>query len=572
MDIIDDEGRLFGLVNVIDALVVLLVLAVIVAGAVFILSDPGERDTRYATVDLGEQPGYVIDSVAVGDEMDVEGHADNLTITDVYHGPGDAGHLIVRVELHGERVILDEETDRDRFEWAGEPLRSGEPIEIVTPDYAVEGEVIAFDREGETLPTTQTAVFTRTTVDAATAEAISVGDTYTVNGQPVAEIESLQLYPGDGGEQTALVGLTLETIAIGGVTNYGPSAVRLGADLPFVTDEYNITVSVLERGTAELLTETTEVLVETTMDRVDVDDIDVGDEYRLGDQTIGTIQAVTAYPTADEETAAVLLGIDYVTYEEAGAVMFGDTELRTGTELPFRTGDYVLAGEVVQRGTTALEGDTREVAITSTVDADIVDDIRPGDTYLIGDATPVAVESVEVYPTADRDTKRVILGAEIHTHELRGEVHFGTDVLRLGSTIPMRTADYSLTGTVINKDGLGERGEPVTRTVTVKLENIRPELADRLEVGLTETHRDRTTAEILAIDEAPAEVILESEDGDIFLREHPRNLDVELEVEVLTFETGDTIRFHGDRLLEGDEITLQFPRIAIQGDVIAIED
>lgn len=573
MEIIDDEGQLFGLVNVIDALVVLLVLAVVIAGAVFILSaDPGEDDTRYATVDLGEQPGYVVESLAVGDEMIVEDHPDNLTITDVYHGPGDAGHLVVRVELDGERVIIDEETDRDRFEWAGEPLRSGELLTIETPEYAVEGEVLALDRTGETLSTTQTKVFTRTTVDPATADAMAVGDTYTVDGHTVAEIETLQLYPGDGDEQTALIGLTLETIERGGVDRYGQTPVRLGNALPFETAAYSLNSTILERGSAELLTDTSEVLVETTMDREDVGDVEPGDEYRVSGQAIGTIQEVTAYPTADDATAAVLLGIEYVTHAEADAVMFGDTELRTGAELPFRTGEYVLTGEVVQRDTASLEVDTREVAIMTEIAADLVNDIQAGDIYTIGGGTPVAAESVSVYPTADRDTKRVIIGAEILTHELREEVHFGTEPLRLGSTIPMRTADYSLTGEIINRDGLEEPGDPVTRTITVKLENIQPEIADRLSVGMTETHRDRTTAEILDLNASPAEIVLESEDGDIFLREHPRNLDVELELEVLTFETDDAIRFHGDRLLEGDEITLQFPRIAIPGDVIAIEE
>jgi hypothetical protein len=39
MEVIDEEGRLFGAVNVVDALVVLLVLAVVVAGAALVFGD-----------------------------------------------------------------------------------------------------------------------------------------------------------------------------------------------------------------------------------------------------------------------------------------------------------------------------------------------------------------------------------------------------------------------------------------------------------------------------------------------------------------------------------------------------
>ncbi|WP_159904884.1 DUF4330 family protein [Salinirussus salinus] len=68
MPIIDDEGRLFGTVNIIDALVVLFVLAVVVAG-VALLTGGGSSDetpTRTVVVDVGQQPGYVIDAIEEG--------------------------------------------------------------------------------------------------------------------------------------------------------------------------------------------------------------------------------------------------------------------------------------------------------------------------------------------------------------------------------------------------------------------------------------------------------------------------------------------------------------------------
>ena len=68
MPIIDDEGRLFGAVNIIDALVVLLVLAVVVAGVALVTGggSTGERPTRTVVVDVGQQPDYVVDAIEEG--------------------------------------------------------------------------------------------------------------------------------------------------------------------------------------------------------------------------------------------------------------------------------------------------------------------------------------------------------------------------------------------------------------------------------------------------------------------------------------------------------------------------
>jgi hypothetical protein len=68
MRVIDDEGRLFGAVNVIDALVVLVVLAVAVAGVALVTGggNSGETPTRTVVVDVGQQPGYVADAIEPG--------------------------------------------------------------------------------------------------------------------------------------------------------------------------------------------------------------------------------------------------------------------------------------------------------------------------------------------------------------------------------------------------------------------------------------------------------------------------------------------------------------------------
>lgn len=75
MKLIDDNGNLFGAVNIIDALVVLLVVAVVVSGVAFLVGqqpsqptdDTPEPESRTVTLQVvGVQP-YVADALAVGD-------------------------------------------------------------------------------------------------------------------------------------------------------------------------------------------------------------------------------------------------------------------------------------------------------------------------------------------------------------------------------------------------------------------------------------------------------------------------------------------------------------------------
>ena len=371
MALIDDEGNLFGVVNVIDALAVLLVLAVAVAGiAVVGLLGGGESDVRYATVDLGSQPDYVVDRIDAGDEMAVDGHDQNVTVTDTYVTPGDSDNestsVTVRVEIEG--ALVDHETrDRRVFEHAGERLRVGQEFALETENYAASGQLTAIDQ-----------------------------------------------------------------------------------------------------AESELSLNETRVLLETELPTVTADEIRSGDEYRVAGRTIGTVETVQTYPIGEDRHRA-LVGLELATLERGGTPTFAGSQLGIGSTVEFRTGAYDLTGEVVRRG---------------------------------------AVE---------------------------------------------------------------EAGEVTTTEATLRLENVEPERAERLEAGMTETVRGETQATVTNVETAPAEVVLESEDGDIHLREHPRNKDVELTVELRTRETPSTLRFHGDTLREGESLTLDFRSTIVSGEIVRLE-
>jgi len=227
MPLIDDEGNLFGIINVIDALAVCLVLAVLVAGvAVVGVLDGGngaaepetagnesnktpsnetptnqsdnetgtdsQPATQYVTVDLGTQPDYVAEAVEEGDQaaVDTEGH--NLTITDVYVSPtnGGDGHVIVRAKIDGEYPPA--EASQTAFQFDTNSVRLGSQLTIDTADYVLKGTVQQLEDDGTTLQTEQTAVHLESDVSKTTADAIETGDEYRFAGQTVATVADVE--------------------------------------------------------------------------------------------------------------------------------------------------------------------------------------------------------------------------------------------------------------------------------------------------------------------------------------------------------------------------------------------
>jgi hypothetical protein len=250
--LIDDEGRLFGAVNVIDALVVCVILATVVAGIALV--DPFEPApdpaTRHATLDLGAQQPNVAALVDEGDAVAVGTR--NLTVQDVHYAPLVSGdtHVYARVEIPGEMVETD--TGDRVFHYGGTPLRVGSSVELDTSEYTLSGTVRELSQSGTQLDVEDATVLVETTTRDEAADDVTPGDTYRVAGQRVGSIETVQRYPTtDPGRERLHVGLALSTIAIGGDRRFGRTVLRTGEPLTFDSGDYVLNGSILELGTVE---------------------------------------------------------------------------------------------------------------------------------------------------------------------------------------------------------------------------------------------------------------------------------------------------------------------------------
>ncbi|MHC3437888.1 DUF4330 family protein [Natrialbaceae archaeon A-gly3] len=371
MQLIDDDGNLFGAVNVIDALAVLLILAVVVAGiaVVGVLGADGEPETRHATIDLGTQPDFVVDRVEAGDEMPVDGFSHNLTLTDVYvttaNEDGDTENgdtqVIVRAEVNGERI--EREDDDPIFEFGGERLRVGDEIELESDEYVADGQVTSLDQNGPDLDVETTPILLESTVSANTVDEISEGDTVEAGPHTIGTVQNVQPYPIDGDRFRVHLGVELETLQDGSTPTFAGQSVSVGNGLSLTLDSYSVTGEVLRRGTAEPAGETEHATVELKLEDVDPDvaeGLTEGMTETVRGETLAAIQSVETQPAAvvlesedgdihlreHPKNKDVRLTVELRTLETESGIRFHGEALREGDDVVLDLDRTIVSGTV----------------------------------------------------------------------------------------------------------------------------------------------------------------------------------------------------------------------------------
>lgn len=269
MDVIDEQGRLFGIVNVIDALVVVLVVAVAVAGVALILQEPEppeqapETATRYATVTFGNTPPEVARSLAVGDRASIAtGETANasepaINVTDLYRVPGQNEKIFVVA-----RVALTGRLRADSFVVDGQPIRIGNAVTLVGDAYALEGRISAVNRSGDRLVTGTTPVVLEATVPRLVASSLTQGDTVRAGTVTGATVESVSVYPtGSPDKRLVHVGVRFRTRSTSAGPEYAGRPVRVGQTRTIAPNATTVKGSVLALGTATPPGEATTVRV-----------------------------------------------------------------------------------------------------------------------------------------------------------------------------------------------------------------------------------------------------------------------------------------------------------------------
>lgn len=368
MELLDDDGNLLGVVNVIDALAVLLVIAVLLAGAAFLgfIGEQPAEQTRYVTIDLGEHPDYVAEQIEEGDVMARASTDGNLTVTDVYVTPSgnESVEVTIRAEVEGVVVESDQRTGTV-FQYDDEVIRPGTELVVDTLDYELEGTVVSIASDGPTLDTEERTVTVRTGLPTTTARELSEGDTYELAGHTIAEIESVTLHPiGKPVHRRAIIELRLQTIRRDGGLLFGSEPVQLGSSIPFETDSYALSGTVISRDALSSVSETKTITVVVKYENVSpeqanvpevgmTEQVDEGTTARVTDKRVEpAIRILTSddgdiYKREHPRNKDVYLTIELEVRDTADGLYFHGQRLQHGdvVALDFRT--ITLRGQVV---------------------------------------------------------------------------------------------------------------------------------------------------------------------------------------------------------------------------------
>ncbi|SNZ15357.1 protein of unknown function [Natronoarchaeum philippinense] len=294
-----------------------------------------------------------------------------------------------------------------------------------------------------------------------------------------------------------------------------------------------------------------------------VDGLETGDNMDVNGPSNLTITDVHATPVANignNKDTHLTIRARLTGTENSDGFVFGEKRLQLGQSLTLDTSDYSVKGSVTALASEngSIEIDRTPVVLETKLDAATSEAIEVGDEHRLKNETIATVRNVTAYPIAE-NTRRVFVGLELATIERGDAPSYAGQEVSLGTNVAFRTDAYDLAGTVVRRGSTVEYGDPTTTTATLQLESISPEFAESLEAGMAEAERNETLATIQSVGIQPAGVILKSNDGNIYLRDHPTKKDVTLTVELTTRQTDSTLRFHGRPIQEGNTITLDLP-------------
>jgi len=457
MEILDADGKLFGRVNAIDALVVLLVAAVLTAGVALVVgvdsnTEQPSASAQFITVSVGPISDDTADALASVDSLSLVGRDASLNVTDTVRTPHpnrDATLLLFRVRAPGSAVRA----------------TLGEQFDVATARFSfnVTRSALATERSIET---SQRSVTVETTVSDRVAGAVSAGDT-----------------------------------------------------------------------------------------------------FRLGDKSVATITDVRRFRTADAGSR-LQLSLDVRAVRADGTDHFASRPLRLGATIPFRTDAYEITGTVVSRNRTVQARENLTVRTRTVVPGNVATTIEAGDEYTVGDRPVASIEAVETYPIADSERRRILTTLRLQTVRTDGQRAFLGESVRVGAQIPFDAGSYRFNSTVTGTNVSTNR-TPVETTLRIRWADVSPEIADAVEPGLTEQHPG-ADATIEAVSREPATVVLTTEGGEIYAREHPVNEDVTLTVSARTYRQNGRPTFHGRPVKSGDTVVLEFGSVTVEGTVVGL--
>ena len=246
MEVLDDSGRLFGMVNVVDALVVLFVVAVAVAGAALVFGGDGAagtepEQTNHAIVEYTLPANSMVEYGGVNATLTPVDGGDSFGVREATHSttPDGSVHVVASVAYDGTPDVGSATAEPG----STHDMRAGRDTPAVT--------FLRVNRSSDALATTQRSVVLAVNESKQVAHAVSPGTQLTIGNQTVGEIVSVAANP-DGPESRAeLIGIDVTAYSQGDTAWFGGRAIRVNNRLTVVTDDAVVTGRIYRVGTAD---------------------------------------------------------------------------------------------------------------------------------------------------------------------------------------------------------------------------------------------------------------------------------------------------------------------------------
>ncbi|MFB6112988.1 MAG: DUF4330 family protein [Halodesulfurarchaeum sp.] len=440
MPILDDQGRIFGVVNVIDALVVLLVLAVAVAGVALLTGSGGtqpqpDTETRYATVNIGSAPDFIANAVSVGDEMTAKGGT--LTITDILRTAAgeNAQHMVARVKITGPSA-------GDAVTFNGKPLRLNRGITISTARYQVAGPIVDVGTKRSSLLVNRSTRFVTVEVGSvadSVARELTRGD--VLNSRRGA-VRITDVYSAPTGRSSQFVVLRTRVnrtvvhepgISLGPHVAVGRSMTLRGEDVEVsgtITAVTQATAASGEGSIERLSTRSIPVVLETTVSELTATRLSTGRSIADGGTVRTTIESIDGYPTEGDQTH-LIIGATVTALKSGGQPTFAGRVIDEGTSLPVWTRTTMLSPQVTTVGSTSLPGDedtTTVVIGIRNVGPWVARSLYPGMTETVRETAIARVTGVRISPAEITITNDSTGRVRVLEHPTRKDVELTVEL------------------------------------------------------------------------------------------------------------------------------------------------
>lgn len=234
MALLNEKGRLFGAVNVVDAAVVLVALAV-VAGGLFLVFSGGDRqpkpapepepsETTNLTLTFEDQRAWQVESIDTGRTVVTNDDSYDATINEQYVASGSGRNV------DGALHVTIEGTDLS--------YRPGETVTLDGQSFTVQTSVVRVGDAG--LDTETTRLSMTTDVPSAVADSVEPGTELTAAGTQFGTVTDVETLGTHGPNTTLHVGLELETIRIGSQRYTGTTPLSVGRQVRLSSAELSL--------------------------------------------------------------------------------------------------------------------------------------------------------------------------------------------------------------------------------------------------------------------------------------------------------------------------------------------